>query len=130
VALEDQLFDERLFMYCEDVELCARLIAAGWKVVYTPAAAVVHLDGRSLDLQTPEIRVSQMRSLRHVFAERHGSGALFLYDWAVLAGFSIRYVVAILPFGGFRGGFRAAEERGRRFVAEALRALVGRWYTG
>jgi GT2 family glycosyltransferase len=129
-ALDGRLFDERLFMYCEDVEMCARLIHAGWKVVFTPEPAIVHLDGRSLALQTPEIRVSQMRSLRHVFAERHSRGSLFLYDMVILAGFSMRYVISILPFGLFGRGFREAEERGRRFVGEALRSLVGRWHIG
>jgi GT2 family glycosyltransferase len=132
-AVPEPLFDERFFMYCEDLDLCARLIAAGWKVLYAPAAAVIHLDGRSMALQTPEIRVSQMRSLRHVFAQRHGRAQLFLYDLVILAGFSIRYALALLPFGRFGRDFRVAEERGRRFVGEAVRSLVrslvARWYT-
>jgi N-acetylglucosaminyl-diphospho-decaprenol L-rhamnosyltransferase len=128
-ALEGRLFDERLFMYCEDVELCARLIRAGWKVFFAPGPAIVHLDGRSLALQTPEIRVSQMRSLRQVFKERHSRGALFLYDMVILAGFSMRYVISIQPFAGSGRDARKAEERGRRFVGEAFRSLVQRWYT-
>ena len=45
-------FDEGYFMYMEDVDLCWRLRAAGWKVGYEPAAEVVHEIGRSTD-QTP-----------------------------------------------------------------------------
>ena len=40
-------FDERFFMYEEDVDLCASLRAAGGRVLFTPAAEVVHLRGRS-----------------------------------------------------------------------------------
>lgn len=40
-------FDERYFMYEEDVDLCAALRARGGRVLYTPAAEVVHLRGRS-----------------------------------------------------------------------------------
>lgn len=35
-------FDERLFMYLEDVDLAWRLQAAGWKCVFAPAARVYH----------------------------------------------------------------------------------------
>jgi GT2 family glycosyltransferase len=41
------LFDERFFMYEEDVDLCAALRARGGRIVYTPAAEVVHARGRS-----------------------------------------------------------------------------------
>lgn len=35
-------FDPRFFMYCEDIELCARIISNGYKMVYVPAAVVTH----------------------------------------------------------------------------------------
>lgn len=35
-------FDERFFMYYEDVDICARLWKAGWRVVHQPQAYVVH----------------------------------------------------------------------------------------
>ena len=47
-ALQAGLFDERYFMYEEDVDFCAALRAAGGHILFTPAAQVVHLRGRSL----------------------------------------------------------------------------------
>lgn len=41
------LFDERYFLYVEDVDLCAALRAHGRNVVFSPVAEVVHLRGRS-----------------------------------------------------------------------------------
>jgi GT2 family glycosyltransferase len=41
------LFDERYFLYEEDVDLCAAIRAAGGRVIYTPHAHIVHLQGRS-----------------------------------------------------------------------------------
>lgn len=35
-------FDERFFMYCEDVDLCARLRLAGWTLQVTPDVEVLH----------------------------------------------------------------------------------------
>ena len=40
-------FDERYFMYEEDVDLCVALRARGGRVLYTPRAELVHLRGRS-----------------------------------------------------------------------------------
>jgi hypothetical protein len=35
-------FDERYFLYYEDVDLCRRLHAAGYAVMYEPRASVIH----------------------------------------------------------------------------------------
>jgi GT2 family glycosyltransferase len=35
-------FDERFFIYFEDVDLCVRLKESGWKVVYFPEASMIH----------------------------------------------------------------------------------------
>lgn len=40
-------WDERYFMYVEDVDLCWRLRRAGWRVAYEPAGTVEHLLGVS-----------------------------------------------------------------------------------
>jgi N-acetylglucosaminyl-diphospho-decaprenol L-rhamnosyltransferase len=40
-------FNERFFLYYEDVDLCARLRLLGYEVVMCPAAKVVHLARRS-----------------------------------------------------------------------------------
>src|ERR1700722_13610608 len=40
-------FDERFFMYFEEVDLCLRLRDAGWKVLFVPAAKVIHHGGQS-----------------------------------------------------------------------------------
>ncbi len=40
-------WDERFFMFMEDVDLCTRLRAAGWSVAYEPAGSVVHVEGVS-----------------------------------------------------------------------------------
>ena len=40
-----ELFDESLFMYKEDIELCLRLAATGWKFYYTPDIQAYHCRG-------------------------------------------------------------------------------------
>ena len=45
-------FDEGFFLYQEDVDLCLRVRGAGWRIVFTPAAEVVHHLGASMS-RTP-----------------------------------------------------------------------------
>jgi GT2 family glycosyltransferase len=40
-------FDERFFLYFEEVDLCKRIKAAGYRVVYWPEICVVHIGGES-----------------------------------------------------------------------------------
>ena len=42
-------FDERFFLYEEDVDLCVRARQAGARVVFTPTARVIHRLGRSME---------------------------------------------------------------------------------
>ncbi len=44
-----QGFDERFFMYCEDVDICWRAHQAGWHVRYMPMTSVQHHIGKSTD---------------------------------------------------------------------------------
>ncbi|NHN84771.1 glycosyltransferase [Acetobacter musti] len=37
--------DEAFRVTCNDIDLCLRVIAAGWRVVWTPHAVLTHLDG-------------------------------------------------------------------------------------
>ncbi|HVN87195.1 MAG TPA: glycosyltransferase family 2 protein [Candidatus Binatia bacterium] len=40
-------FDEQFFLYVEDADLCRRVHDRGWRVLYDPRVAVVHLGGAS-----------------------------------------------------------------------------------
>ncbi len=39
-------FDERFFLYFEDIDLCRRFHQAGWQVVYYPEAKIIHNHSR------------------------------------------------------------------------------------
>ncbi len=39
--------DEGFFMYSEELDWCKRVVDAGWQVAYTPAAEIVHHEGKS-----------------------------------------------------------------------------------
>lgn len=69
------LFDERFFLYSEELDWCRRFRAAGWRIVYVPAAEVRHIEGAStgLDLGARD-RLFQTSKLRYA-AKWHGPGA-------------------------------------------------------
>lgn len=64
------LLDERFFLYTEDVDFCHAVRARGRKVLFTPAAEVTHLRGRSRASQPDASRAAYRRS--HIaFYQKH-----------------------------------------------------------
>lgn len=64
------LLDERFFLYTEDVDFCASIRARGWKVLFTPAAEIVHLRGRSRATAAAQSNAAYRRS-HLAFYEKH-----------------------------------------------------------
>jgi N-acetylglucosaminyl-diphospho-decaprenol L-rhamnosyltransferase len=56
-------WDERYFMYVEDVDLCWRLRRAGWRVAYEPGGTVEHLLGVSTASRPYRMIAEHHRSL-------------------------------------------------------------------
>ena len=58
-------FDERFFMYFEDVDLCLRLERAGWRLVQEPKAVARHVSAGARSGEADEVyRPSQLRYYR------------------------------------------------------------------
>ncbi|MEO7908690.1 MAG: glycosyltransferase family 2 protein [Roseiflexaceae bacterium] len=67
-------FDERFFMYYEDVDLCLRARAAGYTVALAPAAHVWHLGSHSTSAK-PGLKLFYEARSRQLFYAKHLSGA-------------------------------------------------------
>jgi N-acetylglucosaminyl-diphospho-decaprenol L-rhamnosyltransferase len=67
-------FDPAYFMFVEDVDLCARLREAGWRVVFAPVAEVVHAIGGAVSRRRFRMVVEHARSLDRFFARRYARG--------------------------------------------------------
>lgn len=65
-------FDERYFMYFEDIDLCKRVSNKGYSIQYYPAVSMIHLGGKSYgsrnDYISYEYRRSQLR-----YYDKHNS---------------------------------------------------------
>ncbi len=63
-------FDDRFFMYDDEVDLAYRLRSLGWQVVYCPEAEFVHVGGGSTRVRATEMYREQLRS--HIrFIDKH-----------------------------------------------------------
>ncbi len=84
--------DEDYYMYSEELDWCRRIRAAGWRVVYLPAAQVVHHVGKSSEQAVTARHINFQRAKLRYFRKYHGRAAaavlrLFLlanYGWQLL----------------------------------------------
>lgn len=110
--------DERFFLYEEDVDLCLRVREAGWRILYTPRAVVMHHLGRSMETIPALSRLEYDRSHLRFYAKHRGLAANALLR-SYLAGYSAAgWIAALGP-----GPERLAR---RREHAAVLRLAVSR----
>jgi GT2 family glycosyltransferase len=65
-------FDERFFMYSEELDWCRRIKAAGWRVVYQPQAQIIHHEGKSSEQAVPARHINFQRSKIRYTRKYHG----------------------------------------------------------
>jgi GT2 family glycosyltransferase len=86
-ALGDSMFDERFFAYYEDVELCARLHAGGWRTIVLPVVKATHRGSASASLLGRDAQRLRTRN-RYWVARMHSGagriGSLLLEDAKLL----------------------------------------------
>ncbi len=72
-------FDERFFMYGEDIDLSYRILLAGYRVVYFPEITVIHYKGESTKKASFNYVYVFYKAMK-IFAEKHFSKKnAFLY---------------------------------------------------
>ena len=65
-------FDEGFFLYEEDVDLCVRVRQAGFRVLFTPRAEIVHHLGRSMETASDRAREEYRRSHLRFYQKHNG----------------------------------------------------------
>lgn len=78
-------FDERFFMYYEEVDLCRRLRSAGYRVQYWPALKATHIGGASaktvetarISRNGSQLESWRMRSAMLYYRKHHGLAGAF-----------------------------------------------------
>ncbi|MGA9488630.1 MAG: glycosyltransferase family 2 protein [Mycobacterium sp.] len=89
-------FDERYFMYMEDVDLGDRLAKAGWLNVYVPSAEVLHHKGHATARASAHNLAAHHKSTYIYLADRHSGPWRAPLRWAFRAGLATRVRLMVL----------------------------------
>lgn len=106
-------WDERFFLYCEDIDLCARAHQAGFDVVFEPQAVAVHAGGMSAPRAA---LLPVLAASRAAYARKHAPGPSAMLERIGIVLGSLTHAVGSRQGAGTRLGHLRA----------ALRVALGR----
>jgi GT2 family glycosyltransferase len=109
-------FDERFFLYMEDVDLCRRFRAAGYRVAYEPGAIVRHAIGGSQSADQP---ARWYRAFHAYLGEGRGPVTARLAAAVAALGMAVRWIA-------YRGRRPAQAVRMRTAARTAAALAFGR----
>jgi GT2 family glycosyltransferase len=109
------IFDERFFVYSEEVDLCRRIKRAGWRVVHLPSMTIVHHAGKAGF--NPRVAAQDAFSRRQYLEKNAGLIEQLLCMGGLGLGYAIRAVAPVSR--------NDARER-RRAARSALLTLLGK----
>lgn len=79
-------YDEvNFFMYSEELDLCRRIKAAGWRIVYVPDAQVIHYEGRSSEQAVAARHIHFNTGKVNYFRKWHGRAVAGALRWWLLS---------------------------------------------
>jgi len=100
-------FDEKFFMYGEDIDLCWRIKESGWKIYYNPEGSIIHHKGISsglkkhsqeittASLNTKEKAFDAFYKAMKIFYEKHYQKKYpFFINWLVYLGINLKWWLA------------------------------------
>lgn len=87
-------YDDRFFMYGEDVDLCRKITDVGWKLYYLTDAEIIHLCGGAGGETSSNFSVlMKCESISKLMQKYYGNAGRFLYKLAIFSGASVRLLV-------------------------------------
>ena len=87
------LFDEKYFIYSEEVDLCIRLNRSGWRLYWVPRAVVVHHGGKSTQQVSEEMFLRLYEGKVLLFRKHHSKLSVFVYKLILFAATLTRLVL-------------------------------------
>ena len=89
------LFDERYWMYMEDLDLCYRFHLAGWAIWYEPAATVLHVKaGTSGEHRNLRLTYAFHYGMYRFYRDHYAPARNPLANAAIYAGIGVKFVAA------------------------------------
>lgn len=73
------LLDDKFFIWYEEVDFCQRVKKAGWKVLFSPEAKIIHEKGKSFDQYLPVEKQAMLnKSILYYFHKHRPFGEYFI----------------------------------------------------
>jgi len=89
-------FDERFFMYGEDIDLCYRIRRSGWKIHYVPDTSIIHYKGESSKQDNMNYVRHFNRSLYLFFDKHYSSRYSSFFRAIVFVAILIRSFISVI----------------------------------
>lgn len=90
-------FDEAIFAYQEDADLCFQVHKAGWQVYYVPAAQIIHYGGRGGSRVEPLRAILEWhRSYYYFYRKNLAQDYFFLLNWLYYLAMGIKLTFSLL----------------------------------
>lgn len=87
-------FDERFFMYGEDVDLCRRITDAGWKLYYLSDAEIIHLVAGASGNSTNQFStLMKCESISKLMGKYYGKAGTLSYRIVIAIGSQVRLIL-------------------------------------
>ena len=90
------VFDERFFMYGDDLDLCLRVTRAGYRIVYDGRVAITHLKGQSVAKDYARMSAAIFDANRDVYLKHFNPRGSRLVTWKYRVAFGLWKRVAQL----------------------------------
>lgn len=87
------VFDNKIFMYGEDVDLCFRISSAGYKVVMSPVAKMVHVGQGSSGKVPKGAILGEYKTILYVYQKHMGKSSLQIAKMLLKIGALLRIVI-------------------------------------
>lgn len=119
------VMDEQFFMYGEETDWCYRFHEAGWQVLFTPTAEIIHLHGASTKQRKSEMTL-QLRGSMLLFWKKHKGRFAYSTACLLVAIFFVLRVPYWLGMGLISGNDRDSQLRiAWVYTVGAFKALTG-----
>ena len=115
-------FDDRIFLYCEDVDLCWRIRHSGWSLRYVPSACIRHHTYEFAGQVKPVQLIHSVLGMLYI-RTRFGSLADMLRGYGI-------YLAILLGRQHFPGQRRDLLVIGTRYIRDFRHFFGTRWKSG
>lgn len=91
-------FDERFFLWFEEVDFCRRVKNNGWQIFYNPRAEIIHLGGASFSQKIPIKNQWQFNKSLLYYFKKHGNYLVYyLLGLMTLVSLALALMISVLP---------------------------------